>query len=185
MLQKTIQLLADCFAMICIARCLLQWGRMPSDHPAARFCRQFTDWLVVPVRRVVRPSGRWDTACVVAAALVYYLAFAAVVFLSLPNAAPAKSLVVILCYTLIGLVKTSAYVLFIGLFTRMVLSFNRQTNKLLPVLNNIFEPLLRPFVFLRIGRYDFSGSILALVLWIWLVNFSPSLMQRLDLWLLS
>lgn len=185
MLQRIIQLLADGFAMICIARCLLQWGRMHFDHPAARFCKQFTEWLVAPLRKVVKPVGRWDTACIAAAASVYYLAFAAIVFLSLPQAEPAKSLAAVWCYTLIGLVKAAAYVLFIGLFARMVLSFNQNGNKSLLVLNNIFEPLLRPFVFLRIGRYDFSGSILALVLWIWLVSLSPDLVRRLDLWLLS
>lgn len=185
MLQKIIQLLADGFAMLCIGRCLLQWGKMHFDHPIARFCKQFTEWLVRPVRKVFKPIGRWDIAYIVAAVAVYYIAFALIVFLSLPHANPAKSLIAVLCYTLISMVKTLCYLLFIGLFARMVLSFNNPVGKLLPVLNNIFEPLLRPFVFLRIGRYDFSGSILVLVLWIWLVTFSPNLIHRLDLWLLS
>lgn len=184
MFQKIIQLLADGFAMLCIGRCLLQWGRMRFDEPAARFCKQFTEWLVAPVRRVVKPFGRWDVACIAAAAFVYYLAFAAIVFLSLPGVAPAKAMAAVLCYTLIGLVKSTCYLLFIGLFVRMVLSFNNPAGKLLPILNNIFEPLLRPFVFLKIGRYDFSGSILVLVLWIWLVTFSPDLVRQIDTWLL-
>ncbi|MDO4640589.1 MAG: YggT family protein [Neisseria sp.] len=185
MLQKIIQLLADGFALLCVGRCLLQWGRMHADHPAARFCQQFTDWLVRPLSKVFKPIGRWNLACIIAPTAVYYLAFTVIIFISLPGVAPTKSLLAVLCYTLIEMVKISAYLLFIGLFARMVLSFNNPNSKLLITLNNIFEPLLRPFVFLKIGRYDFSGSILVLVLWIWLVTFSPNLIQKLDLWLLS
>lgn len=52
-------------------------------------------------------------------------------------------------------------------------------------LQRIFESVLRPFVFLRVGRYDFSGSVLALALWFWLGYVLPQLFRMLNLWLLQ
>ena len=73
----------------------------------------------------------------------------------------------------------------LGLLLRMVLSFSKPYSPLLPVLHRIFEPLSRPFVFLKIGRFDFSGSVLVLVLWFWLGAILPQMISRLNLWLLG
>ena len=85
MMIKIILLLADVLAIVCLARCLLQWAGLPFEHPLAQFCTQTTNWLVRPLRKATPPLGRWDLACVLACVLVYYLAFTLVLLLALPG----------------------------------------------------------------------------------------------------
>ena len=61
----------------------------------------------------------------------------------------------------LALTRSAAYVLLGGLLWRMVLSLSQAYSPLVAVLNRVYEPLCRPFAFLRIGRWDFSGSLLA------------------------
>lgn len=131
------------------------------------------------------PLGRWDLACVLACVLVYYLAFTLVLLLALPGGFGMRLMAANLLFTVLNLFKAAAYVLLLGLLLRMVLSFSKPYSPLLPVLHRIFEPLSRPFVFLKIGRFDFSGSVLVLVLWFWLSAILPQMISRLNLWLLG
>ncbi|MFV2030385.1 YggT family protein [Neisseria sp. S1] len=176
--------LADVAAIICLARCLLQWAKLPFAHPLAQFCCKTTDWLVRPLRGAAPPLGKWDGACILAALLLYYLAFTVITFSVQPQGFGMRLLAANLFFAVLHLVKAAVYVLLLGLLLRMLLGFKQPFSPLLPVLHRIFEPLLRPFVFLRIGRWDFSGSLLALVLWFWLVEVLPGLTTRLNLWLL-
>jgi len=48
----------------------------------------------------------------------------------------------------------------------------------------VYEPLCRPFAFLRIGRWDFSGSLLALLLWGWISWGLPAIIMHLNFLLL-
>lgn len=185
MLAKVILLLADVTAIVCLSRCLLQWAQLPFEHPLAQFCCQTTNWLVRPLRKAAPPLGRWDFACVLACILVYYLAFTLVLIIALPGGLGIKAMAANLFFTLLSLFKAAAYVLLLGLLLRMLLSFTNPYSPLLAVLHRVFEPLSRPFVFLRIGRYDFSGSVLVLILWFWLSAILPQLISKLNLWLLG
>lgn len=185
MFVKVILLLADVAAIVCLSRCLLQWAKLPFEHPLAQFCCQTTDWLVRPLRKAAPPLGRWDSACVLACVLVYYLAFTLVLLVMLPGGLGVKAMAANLLFAVLGLFKAAAYVLLLGLLLRMVLSFRNPYSPLLAVLHRIFEPLARPFVFLKIGRYDFSGSVLVLALWFWLSAILPQLTSKLNLWLLG
>ena len=185
MFAKVILLLADVLAIVCLSRCLLQWAKLPFEHPLAQFCSQATNWLVKPLRKATPPLGRWDLACVLDCVLVYYLAFTLVLLLALPGGLGIKAMAANLFFTLLSLLKAAAYVLLLGLLLRMILSFSNPYTPLLAVLHRIFEPLSRPFVFLRIGRYDFSGSVLVLLLWFWLSAILPQLLSKLNLWLLG
>lgn len=185
MMIKIILLLADVLAIVCLARCLLQWAGLPFEHPLAQFCTQTTNWLVRPLRKATPPLGRWDLACVLACVLIYYLAFTLVLLLALPGGFGMRLMAANLLFTVLNLFKAAAYVLLLGLLLRMVLSFSKPYSPLLPVLHRIFEPLSRPFVFLKIGRFDFSGSVLVLVLWFWLSAILPQMISRLNLWLLG
>ena len=64
MLPKTILLLADVFAIVCLARFILQWAKLSHSHPLAHFYSQTTDWLVSPLRKIVPPFKQWVTHAV-------------------------------------------------------------------------------------------------------------------------
>jgi len=57
--------------------------------------------------------------------------------------------------------------------------------ELLPALQRIFMPLTQAFSMLRIGRYDFSGSVIAIILWLWLTRLVPALIIQLNMWILQ
>ena len=185
MFAKVILLIADVWAIVCVLRMLLQRGGLSPQHPAMKFCKQFTDVLIAPFNRLKRKKANWDFSSLLAAFVVYYLVFLTLIFMALPSAGAAKAIFGASLFSVISLSKAVAYALLIGLVARMVLSISQPYAPIVQALQVIFEPLSKPFVFLRIGRYDFSGSIIAIVLWLWLTALIPQLMSQLNLWLLQ
>ena len=64
---------------VCLLRLYMQHQRIPmsarSGNPMGPFMFALTDWLVLPLRRVLPAVGRWDTASLVAAFLVQLALF--------------------------------------------------------------------------------------------------------------
>lgn len=177
-------LLADGLVILCLARFLLQWVQVSPDYPLMRFCVQTTDWLIKPLHKLAPPSGRRDFACMLAGLLLYYVVFMLITFLAMPTGFGTKWIAANFLFALLSTFKAAAYVMLIGMVVRMVCSFSRPYSELSVIMQRIFEPILRPFAFLRIGRIDFSASVLVLVLWVWLGYILPVLISRLNLWLL-
>ena len=44
----------------CLLRLYMQYHRVPFGNPLGRFVFAVTDWIVLPLRRIVPPAGRWD-----------------------------------------------------------------------------------------------------------------------------
>lgn len=63
----------------CLLRLYMQYQRIPmssrSGNPLGRFIFALTDWLVLPLRRVVPAVGRWDLASLVGAFLLQLAQF--------------------------------------------------------------------------------------------------------------
>lgn len=178
-------LLSDGIVILCLARFLFQAAEVNGHHPLAVFSIRATDWLVRPLRRIMPARGRWDFACVAAGLLLYYAVFTAIVWLAQPAGFGGKTILANLLLAALGVCKSAAYVLLIGLALRMISSLRDPYSATAALMQRIFMPILQPFAFLRIGRYDFSGSLLALVLWIWLSRILPQLVGRINLWLLQ
>lgn len=83
MLYQIISLLLEVVTGVvagtCLLRLYMQYQRIPmssrSGNPLSRFVFAMTDWLVLPLRRVVRPMGRWDMASLVGAFLLEFIQF--------------------------------------------------------------------------------------------------------------
>ena len=54
----------------CLLRLYMQHQRVPFGNPVGRLVFALTDWLVLPLRRVVPAAGRWDLASLVGAFLL-------------------------------------------------------------------------------------------------------------------
>lgn len=75
MLYQIISLLLEVAAGVlggaCLLRLYMQYQRIPmsarSGNPLGHFIFALTDWLVLPLRRIVPAVGRWDTASLVGA----------------------------------------------------------------------------------------------------------------------
>ena len=181
MLSKLIYLCADALAILCWGRLLLQWAKLPFLHPLAQFCIKGSNWLVRPLRKILPPLGRWDSACIMAVVLIYYLATLLNLFGELARQnIDTRIIVANLLITLIFAMKALCYTLFLGLFVRMFLSFSKPYSILLLTLQRIYIPLTRPFSFLRIGNFDFSATILLIVLYLCLEWCFPYLLNQIS-----
>ena len=54
----------------CLLRLYMQFHRVPFGNPLGRFVFAITDWIVMPLRRIVPSVKRWDLASAVAAWLL-------------------------------------------------------------------------------------------------------------------
>lgn len=54
----------------CLLRLYMQWQRVPFSNPVGGLIFALTDWLIMPLRRVIPPVGRWDVSSLVAAVLL-------------------------------------------------------------------------------------------------------------------
>lgn len=83
MLYQIISLLLEVVTGVvggsCLLRLYMQHQRIPmsarSGNPLGRLVFALTDWLVLPLRRVVPALGRWDTASLLGAYLLQLVQF--------------------------------------------------------------------------------------------------------------
>ncbi|MBS0465610.1 MAG: YggT family protein, partial [Proteobacteria bacterium] len=59
----------------CLLRLYMQLQRVPFGNPVGRLVFALTDWLVVPLRKLLPSAGRWDLSCLVAAFLLQLLQY--------------------------------------------------------------------------------------------------------------
>ena len=60
----------------CLLRLYMQHQRIPFGNPVGRFIFALTDWIVLPLRKVLPGYRRWDFASLVAAYLFELAQFA-------------------------------------------------------------------------------------------------------------
>src|SRR3954451_12925341 len=60
----------------CLLRLYMQWQKVPFGNPVGRFVFALTNWLVLPLRKVLPPVRRVDTASLVAAYLLELVQYA-------------------------------------------------------------------------------------------------------------
>lgn len=178
-------LLADAVAILCITRFLLRYAGLAAEHPLLKFSIQATGWLTKPWQKAFPSGEKTDWYCLPAGFLVYYLACIAIIFISPALSISNKLILANFWFAILHMLKAAAYTLLIALIIRMVSSIQGRYSPLTYAIERILQPLLKPFSFLRAGRYDFSGSLLALLLWLWLTRWFPQLIQQTNLWLLQ
>ncbi|MEO7243097.1 MAG: YggT family protein [Variovorax sp.] len=150
------------FGGACLLRLYMQYQRVPFGNPLGRFVFAVTDWIVMPLRRVVPTARRWDFASAVAAFLLVLAKFLLLMLL-LGGGAHFAVLPLI---SLVGLLQLTVSGLTALLILYAILSWIPSPSSLLQELvGRLAEPLVRPlrrFVPL-IGGVDLS-ALLAIVL---------------------
>ena len=143
-----------------LLRLLLQLSRGDFRNPLAQAVLRLTNWLVLPLRRLLPPVGRVDTASLVAVYIVQ-IASVGVVFLMTTGAmAPLPELllwsirqavvavlqfytVAIVVYALLSLVAPGTYSPVVGLLSTLCEPLLRPVRRLLPPLGGLdFSPLV-------------------------------------------
>ena len=145
----------------CLLRLYMQWQRIPFANPVGGLVFALTDWLILPLRKLITPVGRWDMSSVVAAVLLQLVQY--FVLILLMGAASAWTWLPWLA--LFGLARVAVSGLMGLLIVYAVMSWVQARSPLSSVITRLCEPILRPFrrMIPLVGGIDLS-PLLVLVL---------------------
>lgn len=125
----------------CLLRLYMQYHRVPFGNPLGRFVFAITDWIVMPLRRVIPSVKRWDLASAVAA---WLLVLAKFLLLSLLVGGLGRWEILPLV-SLVGLLQLAVSGLTALLIVYAVLSWVPNASSMLQdLIGRLAEPLVRP-----------------------------------------
>lgn len=170
MLYQIVSLLlevaAGLIAGVCLLRLYMQYQRIPlsarSGNPMGKFIFALTDWLVLPLRRVVPAVGRWDMASLVAAFLVQLAQFCILWVLT----GMAASLASVAVLAVFGLVRMAISGLTGLVIVYAILSWVQTQSYMADLLERLVMPVLVPIrrVLPLVGGVDLSPLVLLVLL---------------------
>ena len=146
----------------CLLRLYMQWQRVPFSNPVGGLVFALTDWLIMPLRRVIPPVGRWDISSLVAAVLLQLVQYVLLTLLI----GLGSAWVWVPWLAFFGLMRVAVSGLIGLLIVYAVLSWVQQgRSPLSDVIARLCEPVLRPFrrIIPLVGGIDLS-PLAALVL---------------------
>jgi len=150
----------------CLVRLYMQYQRVAlsarSGNPLGPFIFALTDWLVLPLRRVIVPFGRWDMASLIGAYLMELALFALLWLL----AGAHGSVGLIAVAAAFGVLRLAVSGLTGMVMVYAVLSWVRSDSPMTGLLERLVAPLLGPirrFVPL-VGGLDLSPLVLLVLL---------------------
>ena len=146
----------------CLLRLYMQLQRVPFGNPVGRFIFALTDWLVLPLRRVLPAIGRWDSASIAAVFLLELLRFGLLWLLAGGSANPSL-LPVLALFGMLRLVISSVTGLMI---VYVILSWVQSGSPLASIIERLCVPMLHPIRRLipLVGGIDLSPLVLLVLL---------------------
>jgi YggT family protein len=147
----------------CLLRLYMQYHRVPFGNPLGRFVFAITDWIVLPLRRIVPAFRRWDLASLIAAWLLVLAKF--LLLFLLMGAGGRYSVLPIL--SLVGLAQLAVSGLTALLIVYAILSWVPTASSMLQdLVARLAEPLVRPVRKLipLVGGVDLSPLVVIVLL---------------------
>lgn len=144
----------------CLLRVYMQHQRVPFGNPVGRFVFALTDWIVLPLRKILPGYRRWDFASIIAAYL-FELAQFGIIALIIGRGGAVVPLLAL--FGLVRLVISGA----VGLtIVYAILSWINADSPMVDVVDRLAAPLLRPFrrMIPLVGGFDLSPLALLVVL---------------------
>lgn len=158
-----INALTSLYLLVLLLRFWLPWLRADFRNPLAQGILRLTSPLIVPLRRIVPPVGRLDTATVLVAFIIQYLT----VLLLLLILGRIAGVMEIALTAVVKLVVLSINLFVYAIFIRIILSWLSPGayNPATAIIATLTEPVLRPFRRLvpPLGGFDIS-PIFAIIL---------------------
>ena len=139
----------------CLLRLYMQYHRVPFGNPLGRFVFAVSDWIVMPLRRIVPSVKRWDLASAVAAWLLVLVKFLLLLLL----VGQFGRIAILPLVSLIGLLQLVVSGLTALLLVYAVLSWVPGASAmLLDLVSRLAEPIVRPLrrVIPLVGGIDLS-----------------------------
>lgn len=171
MLEKALIFLANTvfglFTMALLLRFYVQWARAAYRNPLSEFLSAFTDFMVLPARRVI--PGLWglDLATLLLAWLVQVLELLVILEIKgYPFASATGSAYAGLALlAVVSIVKLGLYIVIAVVVIQAVLSWINPYTPLAPLLNNMTRPFL--YIFRKlippVGNVDLSPLIVIVI----------------------
>jgi len=160
--------LAGFFILNLLLRFYLQVARAPFGHPLAQFTVKLTNFVVLPVRRLIPSIGGYDSATLLLAWLTallmnLLLLLVAPFPVNLLSSAAALGLIML---AFLAMMQFSLYLMFGAIFIQAILSWVNPYNPLTPVLDALTRPLLAPIrrILPSMGGIDLSPLVLILAI---------------------
>jgi len=146
---------------VCLLRMYMQAQRIPFGNPVGQLVFALSDWIVMPLRRVIKPAGRWDMSSLIAAFLLQMLQFVLLWLLM----GGQSNVVALPWLALCGLARVALSGMVGVLLIYVILSWVQPQSPMYGVLQRLSEPMLRPIrrIVPLIGGIDLS-ALVALVL---------------------
>lgn len=150
----------------CLLRLYMQYLRIPmsarSGNPLGRFVFALTDWIVLPLRKVIPSIGALDTASLVAAFLLQLAEFGLLWLL----AGAAGGLFAVPILALFGLLRMTVSAMTGAVIVYAILSWVQTNSVIADVLERLVSPALVPIRRLLplIGGVDLSPLVLLVIL---------------------
>lgn len=175
--------LADFFILVLLARFYLQAAQVSLQQPLGRFVLALSNWIVLPLRRILPPVYGYDTASLILAmfcALLMQLLLLAVAPWSFVFSSP-MTLLAIGTVSLLEVIKMSLYLLFAAVLAQALLSWITPHSPLQPTLQQLTAPFLRPLrrMIPPVGGVDITPLILLLLIQLLLNIFIAELELRI------
>ena len=156
--------LAQLYLFLLLLRLWLPWLGADFRNPIAQAILKLTSPVVVPIRRIVPPIGKLDTATVLVAFIIQYLTI--VILLMIMGS--SAGFVRIAVTALVNLVLLTLRLFTFAIIVRVVLSWIAPAgyNPALAIITMLTEPILRPFrrVIPPLGGLDLSPLFVIIAL---------------------
>ena len=166
MLSLVLQVVVGLLAGACLLRLYMQWHRIPlaskAGNPLGPFIFTLSNWLVLPLRRILPALGRLDTASALAAYLIVLAKTALLVALGMG----AGQVGVVLWLALLDVMGLCLSGLFGLVLVHVVLSWVRTDSPMADWVDRMVLPLLWPLRRLlpTLGGIDLSPVVLLLLI---------------------
>lgn len=150
---------------VCLLRLYMQMQRISFSNPVGQMVFALSDWLVIPLRKIVPSVGRWDLSCLIGALLAQLLHYGllAVIF------GVGTGLLFPFILALFGVLRVAVTGLMglMGLIiANSVLSWVQTRSPISGVIERLCAPILNPLrrVIPLLGGIDFSPLVALLAL---------------------
>jgi YggT family protein len=129
---------------VVLARLLLQWARADFRNPLCQAVVRLTNPLILPLRRILPPIGKVDTASVIAVIIVATIKLGILSWVAGPLLTDPLWWI---RYVAVDIVSTALWIYFWTIFLYALLSMIAPGgySPMQAVLASVCEPILRPF----------------------------------------
>jgi len=148
--------LSQLYILVLLLRLLMPWMGIPFNNPISQGILRLTSPLVVPVRRILPPVGKVDTATLLVAFAIQYLLILVICLI----VGWSPRILPIAITAAVELVILTVRLFIFAIIIRVVLSWigSNSYNPAVALIDSITEPVLRPFrrIVPPLGGFDLS-----------------------------